>query len=54
MSDAAELLQATLEEEKLTDEKLTKLAESEINVEAEATEDDEEQQPKRRTAGRRK
>ena len=55
MSDAAELLQATLEEEKLTDEKLTKLAESEINVEAEATEDEEqEQQPKRRTAGRRK
>ena len=54
MSDAAELLQATLEEEKLTDEKLTELAESEINVEAEATEDDEEEQPKRRTAGRRK
>ena len=55
MSDAAELLQATLEEEKLTDEKLTKLAEFEINVEAEATEDEEqEKQPKRRTAGRRK
>ena len=55
MSDAAELLQATLEEEKLTDEKLTKLAKSEINVEAEATEDEEqEKQPKRRTAVRRK
>ena len=55
MSDAAELLQATLEEEKLTDKKLTELAESEINVEAEATEDGEqEEQPKRRTAGRRK
>jgi ferritin-like metal-binding protein YciE len=54
MSDAAELLQATLEEEKLTDEKLTELAEAEINVEGEATEDDEEEQPKRRTAGRRK
>jgi ferritin-like metal-binding protein YciE len=56
MSDAAELLQATLEEEKLTDEKLTQVAESEINVEAEATEDeeDEEEQPKRRAAGRRR
>jgi ferritin-like metal-binding protein YciE len=56
MSDAAEVLQATLEEEKLTDEKLTELAESEINVEAEATEDeeDEEEQPKRRAAGRRR
>jgi ferritin-like metal-binding protein YciE len=56
MSDAAELLQATLEEEKLTDEKLTELAESEINVEAEATEDeeDEEEQPKRGASGRRR
>ena len=49
MSDAAELLNATLEEEKATDEKLTELAESEINVEAEATEDGE--QPKRRASG---
>jgi len=47
MSDAAELLEATLDEEKTTDENLTLLAESEINVEAEETnadeaEDDEE------------
>lgn len=52
MSDAAELLNATLEEEKATDEKLTELAESEINVEAEAT--DDEEQPKRRAAGGRR
>jgi ferritin-like metal-binding protein YciE len=59
MSDAAELLQQTLEEEKLTDQKLTELAESEINVEAEATEDreedeDEDRQPKRRASGGRR
>ena len=35
MTDAVPLLQATLEEEKLTDQKLTELALSEINVEAE-------------------
>ncbi len=52
MSDAAELLNATLEEEKAADEKLTELAESEINVEAEATED--EDQPKRRASGGRR
>ena len=52
MSDAAELLNATLEEEKATDGKLTELAESEINVEAEAT--DDEEQPKRRAAGGRR
>jgi ferritin-like metal-binding protein YciE len=34
MDDVAELLEATLEEEKATDAKLTELAESEINVEA--------------------
>ena len=34
MDDVAELLNATLEEEKATDLKLTELAESEINVEA--------------------
>jgi ferritin-like metal-binding protein YciE len=39
MDDAAELLEETLEEEKATDEKLTELAESEINIEA----DDDEQ-----------
>ena len=55
MSDAAELLTATLEEEKLTDEKLTELAESEINVEAEqAGEEEEEDRPKRRAAGGRR
>jgi ferritin-like metal-binding protein YciE len=32
MDDAAELLEETLEEEKATDEKLTELAESEINI----------------------
>src|ERR1044071_1821766 len=47
MSDAVQLLEATLEEEKLTNEKLTDLAESEINVEAQET-DEEEEQPKRR------
>ncbi len=52
MSEAAELLTATLDEEKLTDEKLTELAESEINVEAEqAGDEDEEELPKRRAAG---
>lgn len=35
-ADAVELLQQTLDEEKATDEKLTQLAESEINLEAEA------------------
>jgi ferritin-like metal-binding protein YciE len=38
MNDAAQLLDETLQEEKETDEKLTELAESEINIEA-----DEEQ-----------
>jgi ferritin-like metal-binding protein YciE len=59
MSDAAELLQATLDEEKQTDEALTELADSEINVEAEAgdeekEEDDESERPKRRAGGRHK
>jgi ferritin-like metal-binding protein YciE len=54
MSDAAELLTATLEEEKLTDEKLTELAESEINVEAEQAGDEEEDRPKRKVAGGRR
>jgi ferritin-like metal-binding protein YciE len=53
MPDAAELLQATLDEEKLTDEKLTALAESEINVEAEDAGEEEEEVPKRRASGRR-
>jgi ferritin-like metal-binding protein YciE len=46
MSDAADLLGQTLQEEKAADEKLTALAESEINVEA------DEEKP-RRTSGRR-
>ena len=54
MSDAAKLLQATLDEEKATDEALTGLAESEINVEAEETnEEEEEERPKRGAGGRR-
>jgi ferritin-like metal-binding protein YciE len=58
LSDAAELLHETLEEEKATDEALTVLADSEINVEADEgqegeDEDREERQPKRRAAGRR-
>jgi ferritin-like metal-binding protein YciE len=53
MSDAAELLQATLDEEKATDEALTGLAESEINVEAEETDEEEEERPKRRAGGLR-
>jgi ferritin-like metal-binding protein YciE len=39
--DIAELLEETLEEEKETDERLTELAESHINAEAEAADDDE-------------
>jgi ferritin-like metal-binding protein YciE len=55
MSDAVELLEATLDEEKLTDEKLSQLAESEINVEATQTEEDEEpERPRRAVGGRRK
>ena len=55
MSDAAELLQVTLEEEKLADEKLTELAESEINVEADEAGDEEaHDRPKRRAAGGRR
>jgi ferritin-like metal-binding protein YciE len=54
MGEAAELLQETLDEEKATDEALTELAESEINVEAEETNDEaEEERPKRRAGGRR-
>ena len=52
MSEAAQLLEATLEEEKLTDAKLTELAESEINVEAEET-NEEEQAPRRKAGARR-
>jgi len=57
MEDAAELLRTTLEEEKATDEKLTELAESEINVEASEEEEDGEEEmaaPRRATGGRRR
>jgi ferritin-like metal-binding protein YciE len=40
--DVAELLQATLDEEKATDEKLTEVAETVVNIEAEEEEDDDE------------
>jgi ferritin-like metal-binding protein YciE len=53
MSEAAQLLEATLEEEKATDEKLSELADSEINVEAEETDDEDEERLKRRASGRR-
>ena len=53
MDDAAALLQETLDEEKSTDATLTELAESEINIKAEATEDESEEKPKRRAAGAR-
>lgn len=42
MDDAAELLEQTLEEEKETDQKLTELAEANINQEAEQEKEDEE------------
>ena len=52
LSEAAELLEETLDEEKETDEKLTDLAESEINVEADEDDEEEETRPKR-SSGRR-
>lgn len=57
MDDAAELLRTTLEEERATDEKLSELAESEINVEAgekEDVEDEEMEAPRRAAGGRRR
>ena len=53
MTQAAELLDATLQEEKSTDVKLSELAESEINVGAEQGDDEEEKKPMRKAAGRR-
>ena len=50
MEDAAELLDETLQEESATDEKLSELAESEINVEADDEKEEEEDQP----AGKKK
>ena len=52
MSKVEKLLQATLEEEKATDAKLTELADVEINIAAEEG-DNEEVAPKRRAGGRR-
>ncbi len=50
LDDVVELLDATLEEEKATDEKLTELAESEINVEADDQPEEHEgaMKPKKR------
>src|SRR5687768_5070352 len=45
-ADAAALLQATLDEEGEADKKLTALAETVINVEAEEAGDEEEEEPK--------
>ena len=53
MDDVAHLLGQTLEEEKATDEKLTELADSEINVEA-ADNDEEAAPPAKRKAGGRR
>lgn len=50
MTEAVRLLDATLKEEKATDLKLTDLAESEINIEAEAAGNE----PKRKAAGGRR
>jgi len=54
MSDAVRLLEETLEEEKATDAKLTELAESEVNVEAEESEEEDDVRPRRSAGGRRK
>lgn len=56
MHQATKLLEETLEEEKATDGKLTELAESEVNIEAEAAGAEEMgEQPKRKAAaGRRR
>jgi ferritin-like metal-binding protein YciE len=52
--DAAELLQETLNEEGEADHKLTELAESVINVEAEEEGEDEEEEAPRRSNSRRR
>lgn len=54
MSDAAELLRTTLQEEKDTDIKLSELAESEINIEADERSSESSTRPgKRASSGRR-
>jgi len=50
MTDAVKLIDETLQQEKATDVKLSELAESEINVEAE----DQEAEPRKRRASRRR
>jgi ferritin-like metal-binding protein YciE len=52
-TDAAELLQETLNEEGEADHKLTELAESVINLEAEEGEEEEEEEAPARQNGRR-
>jgi len=47
-SKIVQLLQQTLEEEKATDEKLTRLAKQKINLEAESGEEEEEAPPPRK------
>jgi ferritin-like metal-binding protein YciE len=54
MTEAVELLDATLQEEKSTDIKLSELAESEINIEAADEGDGEEEKPRARKAGGRR
>ncbi len=51
MSDAVKLLEATLEEEKATDLKLSKLAVSEINVEASSGDTDPSRGRQKRASG---
>ena len=51
-SDAAKLLQQTLDEEKLTDETLSRLADSEINIEAAEADEEDDEKRSRRTASR--
>ena len=53
-SEAADLLEQTLEEEKAADEKLSSLAESEINQAAVAEGREEEEEEESRSSGKRK
>jgi ferritin-like metal-binding protein YciE len=53
MGKVEKLLQATLDEEKATDAKLTELADMEINIAAEEEGDEEEAALQRRAGGRR-
>jgi ferritin-like metal-binding protein YciE len=53
MDDATRLLEETLAEEKATDEKLTRLAESEVNIAAEETEREDSDAKPRGASGHR-